>query len=959
MKNQQTLQLKVNGHSAENAPGPERGLPGPRECATLEDADKAVRAPNGKPDGNLRPPNGKSDLWSAAGSLLALQNRSPRLRRLPAGQAAPLSFAQERLWMLEQSEPGAPYYNVPLTWEITGALNVGALERSLQKVVERHEVLRTTFPETPDGPRQQIKDWQPQLEHVDLSHLLPNERRAEAKRLGSRLARAPFDLVNGPLFRAALYQLEQQRFQLLMVVHQTVFDGASVRVVSLEMGECYRAFCAGCEPALPRLRIRYADFSAWQRQCLTGEVLAAAEEFWAAQFRKRYEPLRFTTDHPRRNSGITPGASVPLTLERELTDELRRLSLEAGVTPFAALLGCFQAFLSQCTGQEDVLTLASIAARNQSELRDVVGLLANVLPLRLDLSGKPTLMQVLERAGQSVSAALPHQTLPLSRILEKLPSSGTNADVTVLQTLIIYNNTPFPTIELPGVVFTPSFEFSNGTAKFDFLLDVADSSHGLCGHLKYRSDLFEPATVLRFIEDWKGFIQWAVAHPTAPLASHQLRLVFSHGTATAKAAAPALQPTPAPEPLVSALPERNGHAAAVQPRTELERTLAVIWEQTFDVRPIGIHDNFFGLGGHSLIAVKLIAAIEKEIGKKLRLRTIFQEPTIARLAEALAGTENARHSSVIEIQPRGSKPPLFLVHGVGGGMFWGYSNLAHHLGLDQPVYAFKSRGMDGLEEFERIEDMAAQYVSELRQFQPRGPYYLGGYCFGGNVAFEMARQLRAQHQEVALLLLMNCWPNNSSYTKLTLHPAVLAQAVSNFCYRLGHQFRWAVKQPRDFFKWRTAWLRKRVKSFFTGNLEDRVAVEDIVDLSTRPEHERKLWRTHVQAWLQYQPQPYDGRIVLFRTRGHPLACSFDHRMGWGPFARGGVTVKICPGDHESLLETENAAETARQLRLMLDELATPKDTPPLARTDAAPSKRDLFQVVTETAVASQTALVGK
>src|SRR5205085_6561638 len=134
--------------------------------------------------------------------------------------------------------------------------------------------------------------------------------------------------------------------------------------------------------------------------------------------RKRYEPLRITTDHPRRNSGITPGASVPLTLERELMEELRRLSLEVGVTPFAALLACFQAFLGHCTGQEDVLTLASIAARNQSELRDVVGLLANVLPLRLDLSGKPTLKQVLARAGQTVSAALPHQTLPLSRILE-------------------------------------------------------------------------------------------------------------------------------------------------------------------------------------------------------------------------------------------------------------------------------------------------------------------------------------------------------------------------------------------------------------------------------------------------------------------------------------------------------------------------------------------------------------
>ena len=860
--------------------------------------------------------------------------------------------------MLEQSEPGAPYYNVPLTWQIHGALEPATLEKSLCCLVQRHEVLRTSFPETESGPRQQINQWQPRLERVDLSGLRPpDEARAEALRQARQLTRAPFDLANGPLFRAALYTLGPQDFWLVLVVHQTVFDGASLRIFGVELGECYRAFCEGREPELAPLPIRYADFSVWQRKCLRGDTLAAAEAFWSAQFLKRYEPLRFTTDRPRRNSGITPGASVPLLLPRESMDELRRLSLELGVTPFAALLGVFQAFLGCITGQEDVLTLASIAARNQSELRDVIGLLANILPLRLDLSGAPSLAQVLERAGQAVSAALIHQTLPLSRILEKLPSSGTNVDVPVLQTLIIYNNAPFPRLELPGVSFKPSLELGNGTAKFDFLLDVADAPQGLCGQLKYRSDLFNETTVLRFIEDWKGFIQWAVQHPQLSLGSYPLAsAVAQKKTQAEKTPFLALQPAPVPEPLVSALPQLNGHLAAAAPRTDLERKLTAIWEETFGVRPIGIHDNFFGLGGHSLMAVKLIAAIEKETGQKLRLRTIFHGPTIARLAEALGGGEKAERSSLVEIQPHGSKPPLFLVHGVGGGMFWGYSNLAQHLGKDQPVYAFKSRGMDGLEEFETIEEIAAQYVSDLRQFQPRGPYHLGGYCFGGNVAFEMARQLKAQNQEVALLFLMNCWPNNSSYTRLNLSPTFLAQAASNFFFRLGHQIRWGMKQPRDFFKWRTAWVRKRFKSLFTGNMQDRLAVEDIVDLSSRPEHERKLWRDHVSAWLRYQPQPYDGRIVLFRTRGHPLVCSFDHQMGWGPFARGGVTVKICPGDHETLLEVENVAETARQLGAVLDESARASRAPVVRE---APSARECEVFEVDAVVGSPTAWAGK
>src|SRR5262249_53975911 len=160
---------------------------------------------------------------------------------------------------------------------------------------------------------------------------------------------------------------------------------------------------------------------------------------------------------------------------------------------------------------------------------------------------------------------------------------------------------------------------------------------------------------------------------------------------------------------------------------------------------------------------------------------------------------------------------------------------ARQLGRDQPVYAFKSRAMDGLPEFTRVEDMAAHYVSDLRRFQPRGPYYLGGYCFGGNVAYDMARQLTKDGHEVALVLLINCWPNNSSYTRLRWTPRFFAKAGWNFCLRLAHQVRSGARQPRDYFAWRAAWARKRLKALFTRRPDDQVTVEDIVDLSPLPE----------------------------------------------------------------------------------------------------------------------------
>jgi thioesterase domain-containing protein len=181
----------------------------------------------------------------------------------------------------------------------------------------------------------------------------------------------------------------------------------------------------------------------------------------------------------------------------------------------------------------------------------------------------------------------------------------------------------------------------------------------------------------------------------------------------------------------------------------------------------------------------------------------------------------------------------------------------------------------------------------------------------------MARQLRALGQEVRLLFLMNCWPNNSSYTRLSFTPLFFAKAFWNFLIRLKHQIRSGARQPRDFFKWRASWLQKRIKSFLSTKSSDRLAVDDIVDLSEKPEQEQKLWRTHVAAWLQYQPKPYDGRIVLFRTRGHPLVCSYDRKMGWEGFAAGGVFVRTCPGDHETILEEENVEHTARELKAVL------------------------------------------
>ncbi|MBI4624603.1 MAG: amino acid adenylation domain-containing protein [Verrucomicrobia bacterium] len=358
----------------------------------------------------------------------------------------------------------------------------------------------------------------------------------------------------------------------------------------------------------------------------------------------------------------------------------------------------------------------------------------------------------------------------------------------------------------------------------------------------------------------------------------------------------------------------------IAPRCPVERGLVEIWEDILNVRPVGVTDKFFELGGHSLLAVRLLARIEKVFGKKLPLATVFQAATIGELAPIVRGkAEATAGTSLVEIQAHGRQPPLFLVHGVGGGMFWGYGNLARHLGDDQPLHAFKSRGLDGLAEFETIEEMAAHYVADLRAFQPEGPYRIGGYCFGGNVAYEMARQLHAAGERVAVLVLMNCTPTSGSYARVRVTPAWVGKFLRNLGVLLAAMARWDAQQRRAFLQWKWRTWKKKLQGARErwGRAAVTSAADEIVDLSAYPDEQRRLWAAHIRGLQRHRTRPYEGCVVLFRSRMHQLVCSFAADFGWGEFARGGVTVTIVPGAHESILEEPHVRVVAEELRACL------------------------------------------
>ena len=358
----------------------------------------------------------------------------------------------------------------------------------------------------------------------------------------------------------------------------------------------------------------------------------------------------------------------------------------------------------------------------------------------------------------------------------------------------------------------------------------------------------------------------------------------------------------------------------VPPSTSYEELLAKVWREVLGLKSVGIHDNFFDLGGHSLLAIRLFAQMESLTGRKLSVMTLFHSPTIAQLAEILRRKETAAsYSSLVAIQEHGSKPPLYLIHGAGGGMLWGYANLARYLERDQPVYGLNSRGMERLDEFSTIEEMAAQYVEEICEFQPEGPYYLGGYCFGGEVAFEMARQLMTQGRQVALLALLNAMPPNSSYEKFSPTPRLVVRFLANACLWFDYFRRWTPEQRRNFMRRKSRVMKKKLKGIIGLPNRDApgIEAEDLIDLSPYPEYQRRLWDTHIRASRAYRPKPYPGHITLFRTRIHTFFCSFDPAFGWGDLAAGGVTVKMVPGAHESILEEPHVWTLAEEMKRFL------------------------------------------
>jgi amino acid adenylation domain-containing protein len=430
-------------------------------------------------------------------------------RRDRAADPPPLSFAQQRLWLLDRLMPGDPVYNVSTLVRIEGSLDPAALAGALAAVVARHEALRTTFGVTDGVPVQLIA---PRLDLavplVDLAGVDP----AEGDRLAYAASRRPFDLAAGPLLRALLVRLAAGHHLLLLDLHHVVADGWSMGVLVREIAALY-----GPAPRpLPELPIQYADFAVWQRRWLQGAVLAEQLGYWRQALAAAPAVLALPTDRPRRSPRTSAGALVPVRLPGAAA--LKALALAVGGTPFIVLLAAFQAVLARWSGEDDLSVGTPVANRNRTETEGLIGFFVNTLVLRGDLSGDPDFRTLLARARQVALGAYSHQDLPFEKLVAELAPERDPSRTALFQTMFVLQNAPGAEPRL-GDLRLASVPGGNSTVKVDLTLGLEESGGAFAGGLAYATDLFDAPTVARFAGHFATLFGAALADPARRLSA--------------------------------------------------------------------------------------------------------------------------------------------------------------------------------------------------------------------------------------------------------------------------------------------------------------------------------------------------------------------------------------------------------------------------------------------------------
>lgn len=791
----------------------------------------------------------------------------------------PASLTQRRFWLLEQFRTDKVLLHMPACVRVLGPLDTEVLRRSLEDLVGRYEILRTTFVFEEERLYQRIgSGGEIPLSVISMTHLPDLEREAETLRRLREEARRPFDLSQGPLARATLYELGPDDHVLLLNLHHIISDGWSQGLLQRQLWQIYEAFAAGEASPLRELKLQYADYAQWQEDWLRTDAAHQGLEFWKDRLKS---PLPILDLPAARNESASGAGSLTVTVPAELAQSLRSFVKRENVTAFTLLLGCFKALLFHYSGQPDILVGSPVANRTE-ETEGLVGPFSTPVALRSSLAGDPTFRELISRVMEVTMDAFAHNEVPFERILDEIDVQARAGRNPIFQFYFYYQSAFLQAQEISGLKIKPLPTISQGTNS-EIQMAVIERPDSLSATFEYDAALFGEPEIRRIFEDFLTLLESGMASSDRPLSE----LLAPLGKPLSESA---------PEP-----GEPDGRPAYIAARNETEARLVEIWENLLGAHPIGVQDNFFDLNGRSVLALQLFGKIKTVWGKNLPLSTLFHVPTVEGLAKLLADDRKPVWSSVVPIQVGGSKPPLYLISGLGGNVVR-FHALARHLGADQPVYALQPPGLGGERPFiTTLEEMAAHYIAELRKAGLRGPYHLAGYSFGGLVTHEMACQLLAQGDEPGLVALLDtpAW----TYSMKQRSSLSSCERLARLVNRIHGLF--AGEQKMEFLR---RSLQKRVSRM-------AYAVSRALGRPL-PQTVGTIEDVNSFAAANHRAKHYRGELTLLRSPAHSLRRGYDSQLGWGSFAES-IDIYDIPGNHDDITAEPHVRTLAERLAACL------------------------------------------
>lgn len=805
-------------------------------------------------------------------------------------------FCCQQDWVSDPVHSGSTTYNFPFHLRIRGPLNYASLQDTIAEIIRRQEMFRSTFSVSGGELLWWISNpSKREIPQTDLRHLPRQKALVRATEIATEVTLTPFDFSSGLLLRAHLIRIGDDDHILLLVSHHLVFDDWSVGVFYKEFTSLYQALSGGKSAPLPETSFQYSQFLDLQNRQSKGSALARRVSFWRKQLDQAGDFHHLAKDKkPHSRLGTQPGTWTSASIPHELATHIRTLGQQNGVTLFMVLLAGFQILLYRLSGDTDIGVGTCAANRARLEIQPLIGRFGNDLVLRADFSDNPTFRELLARTRRICLEGFSYQDLPFATLVEELAITRDPNRNPLFQVMFILRDAEKSGLEIPGLEierFNPPLE----TTKYDLSVWL-DMSHGVEVGFEYNRELFPKHEIELMQKTYRAILESMVVDADVRVAEFSIK-------------------TPGKLDQVSQLHRTT--AEHVPPRTSTEQQLCKMWASLLKVDAVGIKDNFFELGGGSLVAAQLCQQIERVFGRTLSFAAVLEGPTVEQLAKLVVGEMQADTPvRIVPLQPRGSNPPFLCVcMFVGSGPI--FLPLTHHLGDDQPFLGIVPENSLATElpQPYSLSDVAQHIIRAIRIHQPHGPYFLGGFCGDGVLAFEAARLLRQEGEEVALLALFEA-QTRSMQKEFQGKRAQLRSIGERFAPRqirrhLGGLANTGLKSARDYLLERVHDLKRDLKD---------ICWQVAIDWNLRLHRKlTDLKQVLFVAESNYCPKPYGGTVVVFRCKNYRSRSNEDRYGGWRQAVTGSIQLREIEGDHLGILNEPNVKSLARMLSQCLQE----------------------------------------